>query len=226
MLFDLRGPGRRRTVQVIYLSLALLMGGGLVLFGVGGNISGGLFDAFNSGNGGGSDTLAKEARVLERRVATVPTDQHAWLRLAQTQFQDASSGDNFDQTAGFTASGKAKLRAAVRAWEHYLALDPKKPDDAVASVMVQADAALGRYAKAATAMEIVTAAQPSSGTFAQLAQLAYAAGQTRKGDLSAAKAISLAPPDQRNTIKSELDSAKSQAAGSGSGAAAGTQTTG
>ena len=27
MLFDLRGRGRRRTVQAIYLSLALLMGG-------------------------------------------------------------------------------------------------------------------------------------------------------------------------------------------------------
>ena len=34
MLFDLRGRGRRRTVQVIYLSLAILMGGGLVLFGI------------------------------------------------------------------------------------------------------------------------------------------------------------------------------------------------
>jgi len=35
MLFDLRGRGRRRTVQVIYGGLALLMGSGLVLFGVG-----------------------------------------------------------------------------------------------------------------------------------------------------------------------------------------------
>ena len=33
MLFDLRGRGRRRTIQVIYLGLAVLMGGGLVLFG-------------------------------------------------------------------------------------------------------------------------------------------------------------------------------------------------
>ena len=32
MLFDLRGRGRRRTVQAVYLSLALLLGGGLVLF--------------------------------------------------------------------------------------------------------------------------------------------------------------------------------------------------
>ena len=32
MLFDLRGRGRRRVVQVVYLGLALLLGGGLVLF--------------------------------------------------------------------------------------------------------------------------------------------------------------------------------------------------
>ena len=50
MLFDLRGRGRRRTVQVIYLSLAILMGGGLVLFGIGGATSGGLIDAIQWDN--------------------------------------------------------------------------------------------------------------------------------------------------------------------------------
>ena len=45
MLFDLRGR-RRRLVQATYLSLAVLMGGGLVLFGIGGDVSGGLFNAF------------------------------------------------------------------------------------------------------------------------------------------------------------------------------------
>src|SRR4051794_41673704 len=59
MLFDLQGK-RRRVVQATYLILAILMGGGLILFGVGsGNISGGLFDAItgkdsNSGGGGNS----------------------------------------------------------------------------------------------------------------------------------------------------------------------------
>ena len=39
MLFDLRGR-RRRAVQATYLMLAVLMGGGLVLFGIGGDASG------------------------------------------------------------------------------------------------------------------------------------------------------------------------------------------
>ena len=58
MLFDLRGRGRRRTVQVIYLTLAILMGGGLVLFGIGGGTNGGLFDAIG-GNGGSATSTDK-----------------------------------------------------------------------------------------------------------------------------------------------------------------------
>ena len=30
MLFDLRGRGRRRTIKIVYITLALLMGGGLL----------------------------------------------------------------------------------------------------------------------------------------------------------------------------------------------------
>ena len=66
MLFDLRGRGRRRTVQVIYLSLAILMGGGLVLFGIGGGTNGGLFDAI----GGGSGSSANVDAVFQKRLDT------------------------------------------------------------------------------------------------------------------------------------------------------------
>ena len=73
MLFDLRGR-RRRAVQVTYLFLALLMGGGLVLFGIGGSVSGGLIDAFKGGGGGSSTDSALEDRVdkAEARLAANP----------------------------------------------------------------------------------------------------------------------------------------------------------
>jgi len=54
MLFDLRGAGRRRTVKVVYITLAFLMGGGLVLFVIGGDVSGGLVDAITE-RGTGDD---------------------------------------------------------------------------------------------------------------------------------------------------------------------------
>src|SRR5919112_895214 len=87
MLFDLRGRGRRRTVQVIYLSLAILMGGGLVLFGIGSSSSGGLFDAINGGgNGGGGTSVDKVAQqridTYNKRLQANPSDQASWLGMA------------------------------------------------------------------------------------------------------------------------------------------------
>src|SRR4051812_50141901 len=91
MLFDLRGKGRRRTVQVIYLGLAILMGGGLVLFGIGGTTSGGLFDAIN-GNGGSGGGTSDATAAIERTATTAqaatgadPKDAPAWARLVQAR---------------------------------------------------------------------------------------------------------------------------------------------
>jgi delta 1-pyrroline-5-carboxylate dehydrogenase len=41
-----------------------------------------------------------------------------------------------------------------------------------------------------------------------LAQLAYQAGQTRKGDLARDKALDLTEPDMRQALKGQLDQAK------------------
>src|SRR3954470_22441119 len=81
MLFDLRGAHRRRVVKIVYIALALLMGGGLVLFGVGGAVSGGLVDAITNNAGGGGDTskrLEDSERAATRRARANPTDAAAW----------------------------------------------------------------------------------------------------------------------------------------------------
>src|SRR6476661_6415493 len=124
MLFDLRGRGRRRTVQVIYLGLALLMGGGLVLFGVGGDVQGGLLDAFKENKGSANDAIEKRVESAEKKVKANP--------------QQAAA-------------------------------------------------------------------------YAQLAVLAYAANQSRKGDLASKKALELAPKDQRASLKASIEQAKTQA---------------
>src|SRR2546421_4461925 len=139
MLFDLRGRGRRRTVQAIYVVLAILMGGGLVFFGIGGNTSGGLFDAFKSGGGGGSDTFSKQITQADKTLKTNPNDAAAWALIARARFQQAGQGDSYNQqTSQFTDKGKTKLQQSAAAWERYLALNPHQPDDALASLMVQA----------------------------------------------------------------------------------------
>ena len=217
MLFDLRGRGRRRTVQVIYLSLAVLMGGGLVLFGIGGGTNGGLFDAIG-GSGGSSasaDTVFKDRLArYERQLKVNPQDQAALIGMTKLRFGNASTGDNFNQTQGaYTAKGLAELRQASAAWQRYLATNPDKPDPSTANLMVQAygPAGLKQYDKAVTAMEaVIDSRKETANLYAQLAILAAGAKQDRKADLAEQKALDLTPAKDRKQLKSEIDLQKSQ----------------
>src|SRR5512140_2225803 len=108
MLFDLRGRGRRRTVQAVYLGLAVLMGGGLVLFGVGaGNGLGGLLNAF-TGNGSSSNqssVVSQAEKNAIKATQTNPESAAAWANLIQARWSQArsSSADVNANTGQFTA---------------------------------------------------------------------------------------------------------------------------
>src|SRR3954451_13205025 len=199
MLFDLRGRGRRRAVRIIYLGLAILMGGGLVLFGIGGATSGGLLDALqgNSGSVNANDVFQKRVDALEKRTQANPRDAAAWDQLANVRFSAATSGENYDQAnRAYTNKGKAELRRASDAWQRYLALNPSKPNAETAAKMVQAlgTGGLQRYADAVKALEIVLDDRPATyQLYAQLAVLAHGAKQARKATLSTNKAVELAP---------------------------------
>jgi hypothetical protein len=217
MLFDLRGAGRRTTVKVVYLLLAVLMGGGLVLFGIGGDVSGGLVDAITERGAtqdGGSESFRERAERAEANARAKPQDAAAWAAATRARFQYANAGEFFDQQQNaYTEQGKVELRRASQSWERYLALEPRQPDDSVANLMVQAYSQVGlnQPEKAVQAQEIITEARPRETTFAQLSVLAYQAGQTRKGDLARKRALELSDKADRNTLKSQLDAAKQQA---------------
>jgi hypothetical protein len=219
MLFDLRGRGRRRAVQAVYLGLAILLGGGLVLFGVGGATSGGLLDAFkaDSGSQNVSDVFKQRIDKAEAGVKARPQDPKAWAELTRVRYQEAGTGDGFDQNNGvFTDKGKDDLRQTAAAWDKYLSLTDK-PDDTIASLMVQAygQAGLNEPDKAVNAMEIVLDRRQASGPlYVQLAALAYEAGQTRKAELASKKALQLTPKDDREQIKAQLDAARTAASAS------------
>jgi tetratricopeptide (TPR) repeat protein len=219
MLFDLRGRGRRRAVQAVYLGLAILLGGGLVLFGVGGATSGGLLDAFkaDSGSQNVSDVFKQRIEKAEAGVKARPQDPRAWAELTRVRYQEAGTGDGFDQNNGvFTDKGKDDLRQTAAAWDKYLSLTDK-PDDTIASLMVQAygQAGLNEPDKAVNAMEIVLDRREASGPlYVQLAALAYEAGQTRKAELASKKALQLTPKDDREQIKAQLDAARTAASAS------------
>jgi tetratricopeptide (TPR) repeat protein len=220
MLFDLRGRGRRRTVQAIYLGLAIIMGGGLVLFGIGGATSGGLLDAIqgSSGSTNAGDVFQKRVDNLEKRAKANPSDANAWAQLAVLRFQLATtSGQNYDSTTGaYTTKGKAQLRQAADAWQRHLAIAGEKPNVTAAKDMVQAYGVTGlrNYPEAVKALEFVIDAtpKPTYQTYAQLAVLAAGAKQTRKATLAANKAVDLAPKAQRKTLRQQIKTAQQQVA--------------
>jgi hypothetical protein len=216
MLFDLRSAGRRRAIKVVYVTLAILMGGGLVLFGIGGAVSGGLVDALTEGGGGGDSGIERfeeRERAAAARTRSNPQDAAAWAALARARVQIASFGDNYDpNTDKYSRAGRAKLVAAAAAWNRHLEL-ADKADDRLAGLMVQAFVALQRPKDAVRAQEVITEARPSPGSYAQLAIFAYQAGNTRTANLARAEALRRAPKTQRTQLKTQLDAAKKQAAG-------------
>jgi hypothetical protein len=218
MLFDLRGRGRKNTVRVIYVLLAFLMGGGLVLFGIGGATSGGLVDAITGSPSSdtGQKRFEKRETAALRKLDANPKDEAAHIDLIRARVSLAGVGDRYDaNTDTYTAQGKAVLRKAVQAWNQYQATNPPANDDQarVASLMVRAFASLDDLSGATRAQEVVAEIRDTAGAYSQLALYAYQAGQTRKGDLASKKALSKTDKDLRQQLKAQLDQAKQSAAG-------------
>lgn len=217
MLFDLGGR-RRRVVQATYLLLAVLMGGGLVLFGIGGDVSGGLFDAFSERRSSSDGAGLVEQRIerAETRLAANPKDANALEEIVRARYQLASQSAD-PETGAFGPEARAHLRAAGRAWQRYLALDPEPPDPGLASLMVQAygEAGINQPERAVRAAEIVAEARPSAQAFLLLTRYASLAGQTRTADLAGDRAIELAPRDQKDLVREQVQQAKTPAAGAG-----------
>jgi hypothetical protein len=215
MLFDLRSRGRRRTVQGVYLGLALVLGLGLVLFGVGaGNGIGGLLNAF-TGNGSGSNqgqVVSQQEQAALKAVKADPNSAAAWSQLVQARWTSAGEGNNFNSaTNTFTASGTKKLAVLTQDWQRYVQLT-KSPDPNVAVLAARAYAHVGNYAGASSAWEAQTLASPSQLGYECMAATAFAAGQTDKATLALNKALTFVPKAQQATIKSQVTAAKSQPA--------------
>lgn len=213
MLFDLRSRGRRRTVQAVYLMLAILMGGGLILFGVGtGSGFGGLLNAFTgSGSNNQGQVLSQQEEAALKQTRLHPNSSAAWAALVQARYQNASSNGYDSTTSTYTAEGKKELGRATDAWQRYLTLS-KHPDGNIAILAANAYGTLGQYANEAAAWEVETLASNPAGAkgFECLAISAYAAGQTRKGDLASAKAVSMVPKASRKQVRSAIAGAKTQ----------------
>jgi hypothetical protein len=225
MLFDLRGRGRRRTVQVLYLGLALLMGGGLVFLGVGGGFgSGGILNAFTGNEGSSSAIFSNQIKKYEKLTKGQPNSVYAWEQLTLAQLHEAGSEAYVTRTGGLTSKGKELFSQVAQSWNSYLALNPPKPSLELAKEMVRVfdEEGLNNPASAVQVLQIVVAAEPTSESYyASLAEYAYKAHNTRIGDLASAKAVGLAPAAQRKRLKTALAAIKKNPTGAEGGAQSG-----
>jgi hypothetical protein len=217
MLFDLRARGRRRTVQAVYLGLALLIGGGLVLFGVGtGSGIGGLLNAFtNGGSGSSSPGVTQAEKAALRQTQLHPSSPQAWVQLINAR---VAAGDQHCNGTSCTAAGRKEFQEAGAAWQRYTKL-VKRPDPVVARTIATSYETVGDFKHAAAAWMVVTQAYPNTAAYFELlARDAYEAKETRIGDLAAQRALNLVPKSQQKQLKQQLKQFKSSGA---TGSAAG-----
>ncbi len=207
MLFDLRGRHRRRLVKVIYIGLALLIGVGLVGFGVGGGLGGGgLFTAATNNEGSSGASYAAAIKRLRKLTAQQPRNPVAWEELTKELLHEAGN-ESYVTSSGLTSKGKELFNETAQAWSSYLALNPPKPNAQLAQQMatVFEEGGLNEPAQEVQVLQIVVGARPTSAAlYGQLAQYAYKAHNESVGDLAAAKAVALAPAAERARVKSEL----------------------
>lgn len=158
--------------------------------------------------------------AIERKIAAVqadvkarPADPAPLAALAKAHFQAATLESI--PTGGYTDEGKKQLRLAALAWERYLAKNPDPPDVGVAQLMAAAfgPGALQEPKNAVRAQRIITenADPPSAAMFAQLAQMAYLAGDSATAARAADRALELTPKGERKRLREALRSAADQA---------------
>jgi hypothetical protein len=219
MLFDLRSPHRRRVIKVVYVFLAVLIGGGLILFGVGtGSNSGGLLNAVGSGGGtaNGEKEYIRALAKAEKRAHASPDSAELWLQAGKAAYAVATLPDNYDSSKGFTVAGHVALNKLRAAWDRYLSLAPAKPNAYFAEEVVAAFSApptgVGDYKTATSAQLVVTADEPTVSQYEYLAYYSWLAGDDSQGDLAAAKARSLATKSTLTQVDTTLEELASAAA--------------
>jgi hypothetical protein len=211
MLFDLRSRGRRTAVRGVYLFLAVLIGGGLILFGVGTGVGGGgLLNAFNGGSGNQGAVVSSQEKNALKAVKANPSSPAAWASLVAARYTSAGQGNNFDATTGtLTASGRKEMTGAVQAWQQYLTLTKGTDPSGIALTAARAYGSLADYAGEASTYELLTVAAPNAvKNYECLAAAAYAAKQDRKGDLALNKALGMVSKLNRPLLKTQIQLAK------------------
>ena len=235
MLFDLRSGKRRRVVQIVFGGLALLFAISFVGFGIGGDVSGGIFDALGIGGGSSSSSSPQYDEQLDKAESTLETDpknERALLDLVQYHYLSATSAEDgieSDPASGLVVisdDAQSQLEDAVDAWNRYLDTKPKdvNVDGAVNAFQAQdllfrgalgtgdPSGALDAADGAAEAQRFVAERRRTASDYAALANYLYYAGKAKEGDAAAAQAVKASEPASREQVQKAMKAAAEQGA--------------
>lgn len=228
MLFDLKTGKRRRVVQVVFGFLAFIFFISFVGFGIGSDVSGGIFDAIGlGGNSNDSSTDSQYEQQIddaESKVADDPKDVNALNDLAYFRYQSGAAQLDIDeeaQTATVTEETRSEWSKALDAWEDLLALKPKKLEPQTVSVVqciyvppncgLQATEDAVDFAGAIKTQELLVEEDPSAQNLALLAYFQLADGEIEEGKATGAKAVSAAEGAEAKELQKSLDKLTAQA---------------
>jgi hypothetical protein len=209
MLFDLKTGKRRRFIQIVFGFLAFIFFISFVGFGIGGDVSGGIFDAIGlGGNSSGSASTQYQQQIddAEDKLAQDPDDQTALLDL--TRYRYLAGQEELDQSGELpvaTEETRTHWNSALDTWDRYLKTKPKKPDTFLTGQILFVHQLFNDAGGAAEAQAILAEENPSATSFGDLAYYLYFDGELAKGDKAAERAVAEAKQSDRANVKKELD---------------------
>ena len=196
-------------VQATYLMLALLMGGGLVLFGIGGDVSAGSSTPSRATVAAATRTTPWRSRSTDKSSACRRTPNVVVLQSLVTRQLSAR-----DQPAAFRCDDLPRGRAgrsprAANYWQRYLkAEDEAERGDGSHALRVYDVGALNQPKEAQRAATIIAEAQNDPNAYLQLVAYASLARDERTADLATQKAVDLAPKNQRKQVEQQAEALK------------------
>ncbi len=229
MLFDLKTGKRRRVVQIVFGFLAFIFFISFVGFGIGSDVSGGIFDAIGLGGGSSESTSSQYEQQIEDAETDLeqnPRDPQALTDLARYKFLSGQDQLEFDEETGvasLTEEARGEWNDALDAWEQLLKDKPKEVDPQVAAQMVcayvpllpacgvQAPADQIDLDGAVQTQRLVAEEDPTAAGYAQLAQFLYFDAQFEAGDEATAEALKRAKAGERDQLEKQLSQVAEQA---------------
>jgi hypothetical protein len=154
--------------------------------------------------GGSSDPDRERLDSADRALAQRPADRRAMDRVIRVAYEGA--GKRQDTGSGrYTADARPYLDRAAAVWPRYVAVTRERPAIPIASIMVQVlGNGLARPDGAAVAARYVAEANPNATSYLQLLAWTARAGDRRGARIASQKALELADPSERDSVRSRV----------------------